>query len=148
MINLGLNGRTIPHRQTEILNALAGIRSRLPLDCLILMLGTNDALGMDQSSADRLARRMDMFLSSLRQEFPALPILLISPPPVEIPPDCIQDLFRELVPQYRALALKHGTRFAAAPDWQLPLSYDGVHLSAGAHVIFAGKVEACLREPA
>ena len=146
VINLGLNGRTVPYRKNEILSALAQIRGRLPLDCLILMLGSNDALSMDFPSADGVARRMDAFLRALRQDFPALPVLLLSPPQVEIPLAHVQELFWELIPEYRALAAKHGARFAAAPEWRLPLAYDGVHLSAAAQRIFAEKLRECLRE--
>lgn len=146
VINMGLNGRTIPHRKSELGDALSQIRRELPLDCLILMLGSNDALTMDAPSPDAVARRMDAFLSALRQEFPELPILLVSPPPVEIPLAHVQELFWELIPKYRALASGHRTRFAPAPSWQLPLSSDWVHFSPEAHQIFAQKVKECLQD--
>jgi lysophospholipase L1-like esterase len=146
VINMGLNGRTIPHRKSEVGDALSRIRKRLPLDCLILMLGSNDAVTMDEPSSGAVARRMDAFLSALRREFPELPILLISPPLVEIPLAHVQELFRELIPKYRALASRHMTRFASAPSWQLPLSPDWVHFSPEAHQIFALKVKDCLRD--
>ena len=139
--NLGLNGRTIPFSGTETQHALGEIRKKLPADCLILMLGSNDALTMGTPSARKVALRMDAFLSVLRENFPELTILLVSPPLVEIPLAHIQDLFRELIPLYRALAQKHGTLFASSPAWQLPLSADGVHLSAEANRIFASRIE-------
>ena len=149
VINLGLNGRTIPRGNRELDAALSLIGKKLPADCLVIMLGSNDALTMDQPSADRVAARMDAFLSALsplRERFPALRILLISPPRVQIPLAHVQELFLDLVPKYRRLAEKHRTLFAAAPSWPLPLSADTVHFSADAHHVFAEKLAEHLRE--
>ena len=146
VVNLGLNGRTIPHRPRETECALAQIRSRLPADCLVVLLGSNDALLMDDASAEMIGARMDGFLRALRKALPDLPILLLSPPRVEIPLAHIQELIWDLIPVYRKLAAKHHAFFASPPAWQLPLSADEVHFSAEAHQIFAGKAETLLRQ--
>ena len=146
VVNLGLNGRTIPHHPRETETALAQIRKYLPAACLVVLLGSNDALLMDDASAEKIGARMDRFLHALRGELPDLPILLLSPPRVEIPLAHVQELFRELIPAYRKLAAKYRVSFASPPSWQLPLSADEVHFSAEAHANFARKIEPLLRQ--
>ena len=144
VINLGLNGRTIPHAQKDVELAISQIQKEElneSIDCLILMLGSNDVFKMHNPSADKIAERMQGFLSQLRGAFPSLPIFLISPPRVEIPLAHIQELFWELIPRYRKLADEMGLLFATAPLWDLPLSADAVHFSATAHYNFAMEIE-------
>ena len=145
VVNLGLNGRTIPFRPRETEAAVAQIQKRLPADCLLIMLGSNDALTMDCPSAGKIAARMDVFLSALRMAAPGLPILLLSPPRVEIPLAHIQELFWDMIPAFRAVAAKQGVSFASAGSWDLPLAADAVHFSAQAHMTFALQAERHLR---
>lgn len=141
VINMGLNGRTVPHGKRGIEQALAQISSRLPADCIIIMLGSNDLFTIDDPSAERIASRMDTFLSNLTDRFPSVPILLISPPQVEVPLAHIQEVIWDLTPKYRRLAAKYNILFASAASWRLPLSADEVHYSAEAHREFALNVE-------
>ena len=144
VINLGLNGRTIPHTQEDVELAISQIQKiKLDgdIDCLVLMLGSNDVFKMRTPSADKIAERMQGFLLQLRGAFPFLPIFLISPPRVEIPLAHIQELFWELIPRYKKLADEMGLLFAAAPLWNLPLSADAAHFSATAHFNFAIEIE-------
>ena len=147
MVNLGLNGRTIPHSKRETDLALFMLRNRLPAELLIIMLGSNDAFLMDDPTAEKIAARMDAFLYELTKDLPGLPVFLISPPPVEIPLENMQDLFMELIPAYRKLAAKYNTLFAAAPLWDLPIAADGVHFTPEAHKEFALQVEKHLKYP-
>lgn len=145
-VNLGLNGRTIPQRKRETELALEQIRKRLPADCLVIMLGSNDALTMESPSAEKVSARMDRFLRELRTAFPELPILLVSPPRVRIPLAHIQEIFDQLIPLYRRVALRYRAAFASAPAWRIPLSADDVHFAPEGHVLFAEKVERQLRQ--
>ena len=58
----------------------------------------------------------------------------------------MQEIFWDLIPEYRKLAEKYTALFAAATSWDLPLSADGVHFSPEAHKEFAARVERHLRE--
>ena len=147
VVNLGLNGRTIPLSKRETDLALSMLRKRMPADLVIIMLGSNDAFQMYEPSAEKIAARMDAFLYELTNALPGLPVFLISPPPVEIQLENIQDLFRELIPAYRNLAAKYNTLFAAAPLWDLPIAADGVHFTPEAHNEFALQVEKHLMHP-
>ena len=143
VVNMGQNGRTIPWRRQEVELTLGAIGKKLPLDLLIVMLGSNDALLMDEPRAEKIAGCMDAFLEKLRERFPELPLLLISPPLAEdLPFD--GEIFARLAPCYRAVARRHGARFASAAAWPLPMSSDGVHFSEEAHRIFAEKLCALL----
>ena len=146
VVNMGLNGRPVPHSKREVDLALSLIRKELPADLVIILLGTNDAFLLNEPSAEKIAARMDTFLRELNAAFPELPVFLISPPRVEIPFAHVQEIFWDLIPLYRRLAAKHGALLAAAPSWNLPLSADGVHFSPEAHREFAAQVERYLQE--
>lgn len=145
VVNMGLNGRPVPHSRREVELALSLIRQELPTDLVIILLGTNDAFLLNEPSAEKIAVRMDTFLRELKESFPELPLFLISPPPVEIPLAHLQELFWDLITEYRRLAEKYTALFAASPSWDLPLSADRVHFSPEAHKEFAAQVEKHLR---
>lgn len=147
VINMGLNGRSIPYSRQDVTLAISQIQKKLPADLLIIMLGTNDAFKLGNPSAEKISARMDAFLSRLRDSFPQLSIFLISPPRVEIPPAHIQEIFWELIPKYRSVAAKYHALFAAAPNWPLQLTADEVHISAEANAVFAAQVEAHICGP-
>ena len=146
VVNMGLNGRTVPHTKRETELALSMLQKQLPADLVIIMLGSNDAFQMYDPSADKISDRMDAFLRELRKALPELTLFLISPPRIEIPLAHMQEIFLELIPGFRRLAEKHHTLFAAAPAWNLPLSADEVHFSPEAHKEFAAQVEKHLQQ--
>ena len=147
VVNMGLNGRRIPYSKRETDIALTMLQKQLPSDLVIIMLGSNDAFQMYGPSAGKIAARMDTFLCELKEAFPGLQVFLISPPPVEIPIAHIQELFPELIPEYRRLAEKYDAIFAGAPEWALPLAADGIHFSPEAHKEFTLQVEKHLMHP-
>lgn len=146
VVNMGLNGRPVPYSKREVEAALSLIRKQFPADLLIIMLGSNDAFLLDEPSAGMIAARMDGFLRELKAEFTGLPVFLITPPQVEVPLVHLLELFWELIPEFRKLAEKYSTLFAAPPSWDLPLSADGVHFSPEAHKVFAARVEKYLKD--
>ena len=146
VINEGQNGRRIPFTCPEMRDAVRRI-GRVPSpDLLILMLGTNDLLGESELSPEQAGERMAAFLHRLREELPALPILLIAPPKVELPLAWLQQAMRDLADVYRELAVKEGLFFASVLGWELPLAFDGVHLSPAANHGFAEALERFLKE--
>ena len=104
-------------------------------ELLLLMLGTNDLL--QGANAGEIARRMDLFLSTVSGP----EVLLLAPPPLcrgEWVSDetLIARSFR-LAEEYRRLARDRGIRFLDAADWDIPLTFDGVHFTEEGHRRFA-----------
>lgn len=128
VINQGMNGREIPK-----------ISDSFPADTdlLIVMLGTNDLL--QSQTPEAVGTKMERFIKSLtldRQK-----ILLIAPPPMKFGEWVLdQKLIGAsiiLAEQYQALSERLGIRFGNAGQWNVPLSYDGVHLTEEGHRAFA-----------
>ena len=118
-INAGENGREIPVQAVKL----------EPADLLIIMLGTNDLLQGKSPAAVR--ERMERFLSEL--DFERNRILLVIPPPMKrgawVPDQALVDASRTL--DYGGLGVR------CIGPWDLPLCYDGVHLTEEGHVLLA-----------
>ena len=160
VFNLGESGRKIPIPTAErradltIAEALKQIEETLPLDLLVIMLGSNDIEGCLRKAyvkeawtgqnavsetSGRICQRMRRFLKTLDARFPWLQTLLISPPKLFLLAE-YQDVVDKLQPLYCNAAEKYGVFFASAYAWDIPLSADGVHFSAEGHRIFAEKL--------
>ena len=126
--NMGQNGREIP-------TALPSIPS--DTDLLILMLGTNDLL--QGLSAETAAAKLECFVQKI--PLPPEQILLIAPPPMTlgewVPSQQLIDHSHTFAQHCAALAQRLGIPFANAGDWNIPLSYDGVHFTQEGHRAFA-----------
>lgn len=126
--NMGQNGREIP-------TSLPFLPS--DTDLLILLLGTNDLL--QGLSPEMAAEKLEHFV----QKIPLSPkqILLIAPPPLAlgewVPNQQLIDHSRTFAQNCTALAQRLGIPFANAGDWNIPLSYDGVHFTQEGHRAFA-----------
>ena len=130
VVNDGLNGREIPK---------TAVSFPADTDLLIIMLGTNDLLQFWTPEAT--CEKMERFLKSLTLDRDK--ILLIAPPPM-IFGEWVRD--QELIDdsivlakQYQALADRLCVRYADAGKWEknIPLAYDGVHLTEEGHRAFA-----------
>ena len=160
LINCGMPGREIPRFQYEMQQALNPMASLQPPFFLWIMLGSNDLLNSREPSADTAAGRVEEFLRFLIQQdlFRAgkLKILLISPPRMEPGAWTNGPVCREsgrlgacLKETVRQLCLSESLApaqlsFADAGSWQLPLVFDGVHLSEEGHLAFAEHMSAFL----
>lgn len=87
---------------------------------------------------------MERFLSSLSLD--RSKILLIAPPPMTlgawVPSQQLIDASRIFAQLCQPLAEQLGIRFADAGKWDIPLAYDGVHLTEQGHRAFtAGLLE-------
>ena len=114
-VNTGMNGREIPRRAVKFEEA----------DLLLIMLGTNDLL--QGNSPAEVRNRMKSFLESL--DFDKSRILLITPPPLKLGawvPD------QTLVDASKSLNF-HGLGVRCVGPWDLPLTFDGVHLTEEGH---------------
>ncbi len=128
IVNEGMNGREIPKTPFSI---------PTDTDLLIIMLGTNDLLQFRTPQA--ACKKMERFLKSLTLDRDK--ILLIAPMPMKIG-EWVQDqkLIDDsitLAKNYKVLAERLGVRFADAGEWNIPIAYDGVHLTEEGHRVFA-----------
>ena len=108
-------------------------------ELLILMLGTNDLL--QGANAGEIARRMDLFLSTVS----CPEVLLLAPPPLGrgewVSDERLIARSSRLAEEYRLLAQDRGIRFLDAGEWDIPLAFDGVHFTEEGHRRFAEKLE-------
>ena len=136
-VNAGENSREIPRHIWELTDFQRLLCSEAPVDLLTVMLGTNDLL--QGNSLDAVERRMEAFLRQI--DLDPSRILLIAPPPMRAgewtsSPGLIEDSMR-LSKTYEALAQRLGVRFADAGEWNIPLAFDGVHLTQEGHSTMA-----------
>lgn len=148
VVELGENGREIPHTASALSRAATELRRAAGADRLLVMLGGNDLMQNPSLGAREVAARMESFL--LRAA--ALPglagtrLLLMAPPPMVpgawVPPGRLAEESALLAPAYSAVAGRLGADFFdCAP---LPLAFDGVHLTEEAHALLAGRLRAFL----
>ena len=126
--NWGLNGRTIPRYPVQFPQ---------DMDFLVIMLGSNDLLqGM---APEDVAEAMGRFLETIPLN--AEKTMVIAPPPFTIG-EWVQDpemilRSRQLVNGYRSVCMEQGVLFADAGEWNIELSFDGVHFTEAGHHSFA-----------
>ena len=142
VINFGVNGLTIPCGIPVFVDV---IRKHEP-DLVVVMLGSNDLL--EGASAKQTCARMEEYLESIIGL--GIPILLIAPPPFERG-ECVQSetVMREsqkLGNLYRDLAARKGCLFADAGEWDIKMTFDGIHFSPNGHDIFAQKLDEKLKK--
>lgn len=137
VINAGENGRQIPVREHERLSFNRLLSDRMPVDQLIIMLGTNDLL--QGASAETVCERMENFLKQILLEHSK--ILLIGPPSMKrgywVPSDELVNASKSLNCYYKSLSERLGAAYADAGEWNVSLTFDGVHLTEEGHMTFA-----------
>ena len=134
--NEGQNGRESPSRPFQYQRAGELLTQSEP-DVFAIMLGTNDLLR--GYSAVETCSRMEAFLRYLQPKCGQL--LLIAPPPMKRGA-CVteESLIAEsvkLAEAYQALSQKLGIAFANAGQWNVELTFDGVHFTEAGHRAFA-----------
>ena len=136
VINLGANGREIPRNPY----ALRLLNEHTPVDIFLVMLGTNDLL--QGASAKEATARMEAFLKQLPH---CKRILLVAPPPMKrgawVPADGLIAESIQLAEEYKMLAEKLRIPFVNTCDWNIELTFDGVHFTELGHHIFADHLE-------
>ena len=141
IINDGMNGRSIPCTEYEF-SEFRRKAARYNADLLIIMLGTNDLL--NGTSALDAAEQMKVFVA----ECGVKSILLIAPPTMKrgawVTDDGLVLRSMELSRQYRRLAKEVGCLFADAGEWEIELTFDGVHFTEEGHARFADKLAGVL----
>ena len=136
-VNAGENGREIPRREGELQRFDLMVSNQKPLDLLLVMLGGNDLL--QGNSVAAIAQRMEAFLARIPLE--KSQIVLIGPPRMKpgawITDDRLLEDCIRLNAAYRTVAEKLGVRFIDAADWDIDVTFDGVHYSERGHQTFA-----------
>ncbi len=141
VINAGVNGMTVLRGRSAFSERI----KRTDADLVIVMLGTNDLLV--DADADEVADRMDRFLASVTGQ--GKPVLLIAPPILQYGEWVHGGMIEEsemLGPLYRELSDKYGCLFADAGEWDIDMTFDGVHFSPEGHAKFAKKLEEVLMQ--
>ena len=112
-----------------------------PVDAMLIMLGSNDIPYCGRASIKPVVERMEALLDFLREHWPDMRLILLTPPPVDVPefPDMVKKL-SDLASAYRVIAEKRKIDFIDVSIWDVPLAYDGVHLSQRGQQIFAQKL--------
>ena len=137
VLNAGQNGREIPRRPQDLnqLRYLCEIHGSP--DAILVMLGDNDLL--QGASVEAVISRMEAFLQQLLSSFKT--VLLVSPPPLKrgawvTEEHLLTDTLR-LAESYRILSQRLGIPFVDTRNWNLELTFDGVHFSENDHILFS-----------
>lgn len=134
--NMGQNGREIP----EVAPAFPE-----DTDLLVIMLGTNDLL--QGCSPKHAVGKLERFLSGINLSRDKL--LLIAPLPMTLGEWVLNQQLINCSCTFdqccRDSAGRLGICFADAGDWDIPMSYDGVHFTEQGHRAFADRLLELLR---
>ena len=142
--NQGYNGLSIPGSDSAIASIGRSIKEWSP-DLILIMIGSNDLLNMSPASCEKVGIRMRQFLAALCNFNPEYVqnMVLVSPPRMSLgdwtDPDTVKESHK-FGTVYESIAGEKQLRFLNACEWELPLCYDGVHLTEEAHLHFAEKI--------
>ena len=137
VVNAGENGREIPRREGELLRFDLMLANQDPVDLLIIMLGGNDLL--QGNPVNDVVKRMESFLQHIALD--KSQILLIGPPPMKlgawVPAQSLIEASVALNREYKTLSVRLGVGFVDAEEWNIPMTFDGVHFTEEGHKAFA-----------
>lgn len=142
----GLNGRTLgslgmegdPLNGSEHLPTLLGTHDELEL--LILYLGINDLFVDPHVSAAEMARQLEEFVDNIRKVRSSLPVLVLSPLPVNVGRE-YRDVYHEqieksfrLIAEFEKVTARKGCHFLDPSRVISASRHDGVHIEAEEHI--------------
>lgn len=148
VIEEGLNGRTtvfsdrMEPERCGIEHLLPFLLSHLPLDYLVIMLGTNDTKSHFHVNAREIGFGMEELLIRARHILDTrgseAEIILVAPVPIHPEADPMFDReswkkSRELAPVYQELAHTHGCLYLDGGSAAREVGEDGIHLSIQGH---------------
>jgi len=136
--NEGENGCSIPQGEWEA-ERVSQLITRLEPDVVTVMLGSNDLLQDSRLSAEGCAIRMEQFMRRLLNQSCTSRFLLVSPPPMTIgawtnDTEVIKTS-QELSAYYKIVAQRLDIDFVDTMDWDVALTFDGVHFSEEGHLV-------------
>ena len=134
--NEGQNGREIPSRPFQYRRAGEMLAQSAP-DIFAVLLGTNDLLR--GYSAVETCSRIEEFLRYIQPK--CREILLIAPPPMKrgawVTEENLIAESVKLAEAYQVLSQKLDVAFVNAGQWNVELTFDGVHFTEEGHRAFA-----------
>lgn len=137
VLNAGQNGREIPRRPQELAQIRYLSDSNGSPDAILVMLGDNDLL--QGASPESVCAHMESFLQQLLPVYRT--ILLVAPPPLKrgawVAEERLMADSLRLSEAFRTLAQHLGISFIDTRNWNLKLTFDGVHFSENDHILFA-----------
>lgn len=159
VVNYGLNGRCIPHTASSIrlfCEQLNNWQTNNTPAALWIMLGTNDLLQNQSFRAEDIAERMSAFLNKTKDFWETshrsdlLRLCLIAPPALQygawVDEQRLYDESRRLSSLYQELAAELKIDFVDLSACNIPLLFDGVHLSEEGHRNVAAKLLTHIKE--
>ena len=166
VIEEGLNGRTTVFDDPTMpgRNGLRYLRpcleSHMPLDLVIIMLGTNDTKDIFAASAPMIAMGLARLLRIVKDPTVymgmRMPQILVAVPvpigegalqlPDGITTQAMVDKSRALAPEFRKTADLYGCHFIDLGEVASTTDYEGVHLDADGHKAVAEALAAKIRE--
>lgn len=145
VISEGMPGRTLiaTDKEKPYLNGLATLpiftKSHYPIDCVIIMLGTNDTKKKYGLNAKQIANGLRYFISHLRKEGISK-IIVICPPKIIRPknglyPEFVNgpEISTELPILYEAISIKEGCSYLNSGSIIETSPVDGIHISRESH---------------
>ncbi len=158
VISEGLPGRTTVHDDPVEGGRRSGLDllppillSHVPLDLMLLMLGTNDLKPRFSVGAFDIARSVERLVLEARRHVPGLEVVVVAPAPIA-PAGCLKDAFQgaeekqEGLPGLlRDMALRQGCGFLDAGAHVAVSPVDGVHWEEEAHRSFGAAAARAVR---
>lgn len=164
VLNEGMNGRCIPNTDAGFASLEHALDRNPDADVFMILLGTNDLFMVRGITAQGISDRMRRAF----QNVPALReftrkkgkhTLIVSPArpsdqvlfyamagiPTGQTKESAACILRELPGELEKCAREFGALFADAGEWDIPLSYDGIHFSEEGHRCFAKHMADVLR---
>jgi lysophospholipase L1-like esterase len=142
IITEGLPGRVIKSDKARVHKngmsyILPCILSHMPVDTIILMLGTNDVKHKYELTAQDIAHNLEEKIKVIKG-IDSINVIVICPPPVVHAQNGWHELFNiptmvELQKLYKEVAEKYNCMYINAGDYVSSSPIDGVHLDEGAH---------------
>ncbi len=136
----GMNGRCLPTlpREASALDYMT--RELASEDTLVMMLGTNDILLTAYPDADEAVEKLERFLDWANTN--PFKIIIIAPVLIANTPDLAEyhAASLQLNQGYRKVCKERGITCIDAGEWEIDLTYDGVHFSEEGHRQFAAKL--------
>ena len=142
VIEAGQNGRQLPLIPSDEEFVRRFTRVLGEGDVIAVMLGTNDVLLTNRPDAGKATGRMSKLLDFLKEDSSLnhFDIIIIGPPLPSAEYEELAPYRRECILMnkgYEALCGEKGIRFIDSGAWDVPMSYDGVHISVEGHKLFA-----------
>ena len=134
-LNLGACGRTLPGSPGEYRALEQALKAHRPVGLLVLMLGTNDLL-----EGREVREPLRRLLAFLKAREPGLPLLVLVPPAIGLPQ------FRQASLALPDICRQEADFLCDTQRWDLPLCFDGIHLTEEGHRIFARNLADFLRD--